>query len=105
MNLGAPDTSKLIPGSGTSGLPVFEIDESGSSPEFKVEFIRRKGSGLVYTAKRSSDLGNDSFSEMTGAVTVNPIGEDGQFERVTVSEPCNPAIVPRCFGIVEVTAP
>ena len=88
-------------GSGNSGLPVFELDDSGPAAEFKVEFVRRKGSGLVYTAKRSFDLG--AFAEMSGAVTVTPI--DDQFERVEVSEPCDPSTTPRCFGYVEVTVP
>ncbi|MEP4077762.1 hypothetical protein [Haloferula sp.] len=105
MDLAAPDSSSLTPGSGSSGLPVFELDDNGPEPEFKVEFIRRKGSGLVYTAKRSSNLGDGSFTPMVGAVTVTPIPGNDQFERVEVTEPCNPETVPRCFGIVEVTAP
>jgi hypothetical protein len=102
MNLSGPDFSSLTPGSGNSGLPVFDFDESGPSAEFKVEFVRRKGSGLVYTAKRSFTL-YAPFTPMSGAVTVTTI--DDQFERVTVSEPCDPATTPRCFGFVEVTAP
>lgn len=105
MDLAAADSGSLDPGTGNSGLPVFAIDDSGPSPEFKVEFIRRKGSGLIYTAKRSSNLGDGSFAPMSGGVTVTPIPGDDQFERVIVSEPCDPATVPRCFGIVEVTAP
>lgn len=105
MDLGAADTSSLTPGSGSSGLPVFELDESGPSTVFSVEFIRRKGSGLVYTAKSSPDLGAGSFVEMNGSVVVEPILGNDEFERVTVSEPCDPATTPRCFGIVEVSAP
>lgn len=105
MNLGGTDVSTLTPGSGSSGLPVFELDASGPAIVFKVEFIRRKGSGLVYTAKSSPDLGAGSFVEMTGAVTVEDIVDNDQFERVTVSEPCDPATTPRCFGIVEISTP
>lgn len=105
MNLGGADVSTLTPGSGSSGLPVFELDASGPATVFKVEFIRRKGSGLVYTAKSSPDLGAGSFVEMTGSVTVEDVVGNDQFERVTVSEPCDPSTTPRCFGIVEISAP
>lgn len=103
MNAGAPDTSTLTSGSGSSGLPAFAMDDSGPEPVFRVEFVRRKGSGLVYTAKHSSNLASGSFTPMSGAVNVTNI--DAQFERVTVEEPCDPAVTPRCFGIVEVVAP
>jgi len=103
MNLSASDVSTMTPGSGNSGLPVFQINESGPSTVLQVEFVRRIGSGLSYTAKRSTDLTNGSFTPMSGAVTVTPI--DDQFERVTITEPCDPATVTRCFGRVEVTLP
>lgn len=103
MDLSGPDTSTMTPETGDSGLPVFEINDDGPSTVFQVEFVRRKGAGLVYTAKRSSTLTNGSFTPMTGAVTVTPIND--QFERVSISEPCDPATTPRCFGRVEVTLP
>ena len=103
MNAGGPDTSSLVSGSGSSGLPAFAMDDSGPEPVFRVEFVRRKGSGLIYTAKHSSNLTPGSFTPMSGAVNVTDI--DDQFERVTVEEPCDPAVTPRCFGIVEVQAP
>ncbi|MGJ8695379.1 MAG: hypothetical protein ACSHYF_03615 [Verrucomicrobiaceae bacterium] len=101
MDLTSADKSSLTPGTGTAGLPVFALVDDGGSPVFELEFVRRIGSGLQYTAQRSTSL--DGFSDMTGAVTVTPI--NGEFERVKVTEPCDPAVVPRCFGRVLVTAP
>ncbi|MEP2775627.1 MAG: hypothetical protein ABJQ29_03340 [Luteolibacter sp.] len=121
MDLSMADVSTLTPGSGNSGLPVFNVEGSGSATatasssegqfasrgpvgsEFKVEFIRRKGSGLTYTPKISTTLLPDSFSEMTGTETVSPVGTDGKFERVVVRQPYDPAVTPKAFGIVEVS--
>jgi hypothetical protein len=101
MNLSGYDNGKLAPG-GNSGLPTFALKNDEGESTFEIEFIRRVGSSLTYTAQRSDTLGG--FTEMVGAVTVTPIA-GGEFERVTVSEPCDPAVTPRCFGRVLVTAP
>ena len=101
MNLSGYDNGKLAPG-GNSGLPTFALKNDEGESTFEIEFIRRVGSSLTYTAQRSDTLGG--FTEMVGAVTVTPIA-GGEFERVTVSEPCDPALVPRCFGRALVTAP
>jgi hypothetical protein len=117
MDLSGPDLSSLESGSGSSGLPVFGVGNPASassqslivkadlnlSSEFKVEFIRRKGSGLIYTPKVSSTLLPGSFIEMTGTETVSPIGLDGKFERVVVRQPYDPSVAPKAFGIVEVS--
>jgi hypothetical protein len=117
MDLSGPDLSNLESGSGSSGLPVFGVGNPASassqsligkadlslSSEFKVEFIRRKGSGLIYTPKVSSTLLPGSFAEMTGTETVSPIGTDGKFERVVVRQPYDPSVAPKAFGIVEVS--
>lgn len=117
MDLSGPDLSSLESGSGSSGLPVFGVGNPAPassqssigkadlslSSEFKVEFIRRKGSGLTYTPKVSSTLLPGSFAEMTGTETVSPIGTDGKFERVVVRQPYDPAVTPKGFGIVEVS--
>lgn len=116
MNLAGADVSTLESGSGNSGLPVFSLGESASaqasaaranaddlSTEFKVEYIRRVGSGLTYIPKVSTTLQNGSFTEMTGTETVSPIGTDGKFERVILSQPYDPAVTPKTFGRVEVS--
>lgn len=48
----------------------------------RVAFLRRKGSGLIYTPQRSAAL--DTFVSMTGAETVTAIND--QWEQVTVTE-------------------
>lgn len=103
MNASGPDSSTLQTGSGTSGLPALSLDNSGPETVLRVEFIRRKNAGLVYVAKRSTSLAPGSFAAMTGTETVTPI--DDQFERVVISDPCDPAILPKCFAIVEVSIP
>ena len=100
MNPAGPDVSVLATG-GSSGLPQIAVDSSGAEPVLKVAFLRRKGSGLIYTPQRSDTLG--TFLPMTGTQTVSSI--DAQWERVTVDEPAPPATVPRSFARVTVTLP
>lgn len=101
MDLSSFDNSSLAPG-GSSGLPTFELKTSEGETSFEVNFIRRVGSPLNYIPQHSTSL--DNFVPMTGAVTVTPIA-GGEFERVTVSEPCDPNVTPVCFGRVKVTIP
>ncbi|MCU0776062.1 MAG: choice-of-anchor D domain-containing protein, partial [Akkermansiaceae bacterium] len=101
MNLSGPDARSLVPGSGTAGLPSLGLTGSGASTMMRVEFLRRKGSGLVYTPKRSSTLAPGSFVPMSGSPVVTSI--DANWERVVVEESANPATLPQSFAIVEVT--
>ncbi|MFT6382339.1 MAG: hypothetical protein ACJAXZ_003838, partial [Akkermansiaceae bacterium] len=101
MDLSKFDNGSLEPG-GNSGLPTFALKDEDGENSFEIEFIRRVGSSLTYTAQRSDSL--DGFTAMTGAVAVTPIA-GGEFERVSVSESCDPSVVPRCFGRVLVSAP
>ncbi len=100
MNPAGPDVSVLATG-GSSGLPQISVDSSGAEPVLKVAFLRRKGSGLIYTPQRSDTLG--TFVAMTGTQTVTSI--DTQWERVTVEEPAPPATAPSAFGRVRVSLP
>jgi hypothetical protein len=99
MDAEGPDSSTLAPG-GNAGLPIAGLDESGESTVWRVEFVRRKGSGLTYTPQISSTLEAGSFAPMTGTPTVTDIDEG--WERVVVEEPCDPSITPRCFSRIEV---
>lgn len=101
MDATGPDVSTLVPGTGTSGLPVFALGEVDGESVIQVEFVRRKNSGLIYAPKWSSDL--QRFEPMGGTEKVELI--DDEWERVIVSEPCDPAVTPRCFGVVEVVLP
>ena len=100
MNASGPDVAVLGTG-GSSGLPQISVDTSGTEPVLKVEFLRRKSSGLIYTPQRSDSLG--VFSAMTGTQTVTFI--NAQWERVTVEEPAPPATAPSAFARVQVSLP
>lgn len=100
MNAGGPDVSVLTPG-GTSGLPQIAVDQSGEEPVLRVEFLRRKGSGLIYTPQRSDTL--DGFVPMSGNQTVTSI--DAQWERVSIEETAPPIPAPNGFARVEVSLP
>ncbi len=99
MNLSGPDSSTLESG-GNSGLPASGLKEVDGETVWQVQFVRPKGSGLVYTPKKSTTLESGSFVEMEGSVSTEDLG--GGLERVTVSEPCDPATTPVCFSVVEV---
>lgn len=103
LNGGSADRRTLTAGGGLAGLPVFSVAGSGAQAVFRVEFLRRKGSGLVYTPKVSSTLAGGTFVPMTGTTTVTDLGS--QWERVRLDQPRNPATQRRGFGIVEVTPP
>jgi hypothetical protein len=100
MNAAGPDV-RVLTSSGSSGLPQITVDSSGAEPVLKVAFLRRKGSGLIYTPQCSDTLGD--FVAMTGTQTVTSI--DYQWERVTVIEPAPPATAPRAFARVSVGLP
>jgi hypothetical protein len=103
MNLSGADVRSLVPGTGTSGLPSITTNSSGDTTILRVEFVRRIGSGLLYTPKRSSDLINGSWMEFSDAPTITPI--NAVWERVIYEEPLPTATTPRCFGRVEVVLP
>ena len=103
MNLSGADTRGLVPGTGTLGLPSITSTASGATTTLRVEFIRRIGSGLVYTPKRSSDLSGASWITLSATPSVTYI--DATWERVLCVEPLTTATTPTCFGVVEVTLP
>lgn len=96
-----PDVTELTPGTGTSGLPTYDTTGSGASSFFRFEFIRRIGSGLIYTPKKSPDLLN--WSNLTSTPTVT--GIDANWERVVHLEPFDGTVIVELFGRVEVTLP
>jgi hypothetical protein len=91
--------------SGTTGLPVISQTGTGAAGVLRFEFVRRKGSGLVYAPKKSTTLGPAGWTTVSDAPTVTPIGTDGLWERVIYEEPSDPAVAPTCFGRVDVTVP
>lgn len=103
LNGSGPDLAVLAADTGLAGLPRFSFVNVSSQSHFKLEYLRRKGSGLSYTPKTSSTLLPGSFAPMGGIETVVDI--DSQWERVVVLEPVNTTLVKRRFGLVEVTFP
>lgn len=99
MNGAAPDVRVLTAG-GAAGLPYVSFDGSGAQPLLRVEFVRRKNSGLTYTAQWTSDLMAD-FGSMSGTPLVTSI--DVEWERVVVTEPVSIVSVPSAFARVEVS--
>lgn len=81
MNAGGPDRSTLSEG-GSSGLPRIEIEQTDGKPVLRVEFVRRRNSGLIYVPERAETL--DSFVPMSAPQHVTPI--DDEWERVEVVE-------------------
>ena len=106
MDLSGPDSRVLVVGaSGLSGLPaggVFMEPETGQS-YWQVEYLRRRGDGLLYEAKKSTTLLPGSFSLFLGTEIVEII--DDEWERVIINEPCDPSIIPHSFSRVEVRLP
>ena len=104
MDLGSADRRVMEPGAGTAGLPVItRAPNAGLVGVFRFEFLRRIGSGLVYTPKKSADLSMGSWMDLTSMPTVTPV--DAKWERVVHDEPFDPAVTPRLFGTVEVAIP
>jgi uncharacterized delta-60 repeat protein len=103
MNGSGPDVSVLVPGTGTSGQPVFAVVQNGPLHFLRFEFVRRIGSGLLYTPRKSSSLSTLSWLPLAATATVLPI--DGNWERIIYEEPFDPVTTPMLFGRVEVTLP
>ena len=103
MNLSGPDAATMAPG-GSGGLPGITTQPNGPSSIFRFEFVRRIGSGLIYTPQKSPDITNPaSWVPLTDTPTIIPI--DATWERVIYEEPYDAAITPKCFGRVHVTLP
>ena len=98
LNLAGPDARRMTP-AGSVGLPTAYLHENGTTV-FRVEYLRRKNSGLTYTPKISTTLANGSFTPLTGTPFVTSV--DADWDRVTVDEPFNPATTPKLFTVVEV---
>ncbi len=92
-----------VPGTGRSGLPTITSSQSGDTTILRVEFVRRIGSGLIYTPKRSNDLTIASWRAFSDTPTITPI--NAGWERVIYEEPLPTATTPRCFARVVVVLP
>ena len=72
---------------GLAGLPRIGLNPNGVPPGFQIEYLRRKGAGLLYTPEISADL--KTFSPMPGTPAVSSI--NAEWERVNLAETSPPA--------------
>lgn len=101
MNSSGADCHIMTPGSGTDGLPHISTADSAGSRVLRIEFIRRKNSGLVYRPLYSSSLAPGSFEPMNRTPAVTDV--DADRERVIVEHAIDPANATTGFGVVEVS--
>ena len=102
MNGSRADRHTMSPGSGLDGLPaVSTIVNSAGSKVLRVEFIRRKNSGLVYRAQFSNSLATGTFLPITEPPFVTSV--DAERERVVVEHKVDPVSSGSCFGRVVVS--
>jgi hypothetical protein len=103
MPLTGPNVSYMIPVTGVGGLPSVTTTFSGGSPtSTRVEFIRRRNSGLIYNPQYSVN-GLSTFMAMTAPPVVSII--DATWERVVVEQAFVLPLPSTCFSRVSVTAP
>lgn len=100
MNGAAADSHGLTTGTGDSGLPTFRYVGNGESGGLRFEFLRRRGSGLVYVPQTNPSLQPRSWSEVTNLIEVEPI--NAGWERVIYEQTSVPPL-PRLFGRVAVS--
>jgi hypothetical protein len=95
----AADARILTPGTGTAGLPVISVAGTASAPVLRVEFLRRKTGGLIYTPQKISGL-SGPWLPLTDTPTVTSL--DATWERVVYEEPVTGD---RWFARVQVALP
>ena len=96
------DTTTMIAGTGTSGLPLVRVEIIGGQNRLTVEFVRRKAAstpGITYAVEFSSGLSNGWSS--TGTETTTPI--DTTWERVKTTDQQSSS--PYRFTRLKVTQP
>jgi hypothetical protein len=101
LDVNRPDNRRLEPGEGTVGLPVFRLTGPSGQRTFRVEFLRRRNSGILYTPKFGTDF--ETWFAMPGEPVVTSI--DAEWERAVMEMPVDPVSMPRLFGVVDVSVP
>lgn len=103
MNLASPDRHRMSPG-GVSGLPSGSFVEIDGRSFWRVQFVRRKDSGLLYEPLKSADMHLPrSVSRFTSSPHVEQI--ECRWERVTYDEPVDLKVTQRLFSVVRVSFP
>lgn len=101
FNLAPSAPATAMAEGGSVGLPRIDLATREGRAVFRVEYLRRKGSGLVYQPEVSTDL--SGFTPMDGAFSTSQI--DNAWERVTVSMDLGPVVPRRLFARVSVRFP
>jgi hypothetical protein len=84
MSLVAPDTSVLVEGSGSRGLPAIRYVSVDGNGFLRLEYVRRKNSGLTYTPWKSTNLSPGSWLPLSSVPVFSTI--DDSWERVVYLE-------------------
>ncbi len=85
---------------GISGIPATVIVDEVGTLIWRIEYVRRRKSGLIYTPMISTQLTDESFTPLTAEETVTPI--DQIWERVVNKLPISGR---RSFSRIRVTLP
>jgi formylglycine-generating enzyme required for sulfatase activity len=99
LNPASPVEAVPMAAGGLSGLPRITANANGVPPGFQMEYLRRKGGGLLYTPEVSNDL--KAFTPMPGVPAVSSI--NAEWERVNFTESSPPAEARR-FARVRVSS-
>jgi len=100
MDLTTNDYHRLVPGTGTSGVPTYLLEETNSFRVLELEFLRRRGaSELVYIPEFTGDL-VDGYWEAGSVENSSEI--DAAWERVQVQDSETTETSSNRFGRVRV---
>lgn len=85
LDMATNDYHRLVSGSGTSGLPTYQIAPSNSFQTLELEYLRRRGAyDLQYIPEFTGNLVGGEWAESVASETVVLI--DSDWERVTVRD-------------------
>ena len=101
FNLQPTEPASALADGGTAGLPRAAFTRESGRPVFRIEYLRRKDSGLIYSPEVSSDM--TRFTPMAGAMSTAEIG-DG-WEKVTISMDLGATPPKAMFARVSVSLP
>lgn len=101
MNLSGADSSTMQT-DGNSGVPGGNLVEVEGQTYWRVQYVVRRSSGLIYSPVRTNNL-TQAFVPLSGTPVIDEI--DDEWFRYTVDEPCDSETASQCFSKVQVTLP
>jgi hypothetical protein len=101
FNLEPSEPATTMAAGGTTGLPRGDFVRETGRALFRIQYLRRQGSGLVYQPEVSTDLLR--FTPMGGTISTSEI--DADWERVTVSMDLGLSVPRQLFARVSVRLP